>query len=145
MVCVTAYQGFSAQVKELRHDLGHLSEDLRKDMVRLAEAQADLVKKDQFANTMRAIWDGIKELRSNQTELTALKERCAGLAEACRAGEEQRRQLADEVQRLRERRAAQAERVELVEELQRLRERLAQMEGRQSTAANAGPGPHRAE
>src|SRR5438067_12533187 len=42
MICVSVYQGFSGQVKELRHDLGHLGGDLRKDIGRMAEAQADL-------------------------------------------------------------------------------------------------------
>jgi hypothetical protein len=132
LVAVTVYQQFTAQLTEVRNDLSHLNNDLRKELGRLSEAQGGLLKKDEFAGRARSAWDGLKEVQGERTTLTTLKERCALLAELVKAGEQQRRELAGELRRLREQRAGAEERRELVRELHALRERLANLEGRNS-------------
>jgi hypothetical protein len=132
LVCVTVYQQLTNQIADLRNELGHLNTDLRKDVGRLSETHGDLVKKDEFSGRMRSVWDGIKELQSDRGALAALKERCAALAELHKAGEDERRRLARELQALREHQAGEQGRRELLGELQKLRERLAELEGRQA-------------
>jgi DNA repair exonuclease SbcCD ATPase subunit len=135
MICVTAYQQFNNSINDLRNDLTHLNTDLRKDLGRLSETHGDLVKKDEFGTRMRSVWDGIGTLRQSRDELATLKERCSVLLDLYKAGEEERRQLTQEIQRLREHQAGEQQKKELVQELQRLRERLAGLEARQPGAA----------
>src|SRR5579871_4092035 len=113
LVVITLCQHFTSSLNELRSDLSHLNEDLRKDMARLNEGQAHLVQKDEFSTRITSVWNSIKELQALGATVAALKEKTL-------VREEQLRQ--------------QDERQELVRELQRLRERLALLEGRQGAA-----------
>ena len=97
---------------DLHKEIGHLTADLRKDLSRLCESQADLVKKDDYAARIKSIWDSMKELQ-------ALSATVAGLKERSMLQDQQMRQ--------------ESERQELVRELHQLRERLANLEGRQAT------------
>ena len=120
-----------------------MNTDLRKDLGRLNEGQADLVKKDDLGSRMKSVWDSLKELRADNAGLSALKERSAMLEQQVRAGDQERKEIVREFQRLREVRAVEEERRELARELQRLRERLAVMEGRQAApSTSAKPDMH---
>jgi chromosome segregation ATPase len=143
LACVTAYQQLTGNINEVRGDLGHLSTDLRKDMGRLGEAQADLVRKDEFNTRMKSVWDSLKELRAEGGAIAALRERGALVEQQLKAGDEERKELGRELQRLREARAGDEERRELLRELQALRERLAAMEGRQPAPPEVKPAAHR--
>jgi chromosome segregation ATPase len=135
LVLVTVYQQFTSGINDLRNEAGHINADLRKDLGRLSEAQGDLVKKEDLNGRARAMWDAIKEVQADRSTLTTLKERCTVLMDLFKAGEEERRQLVGELQKLREQKAAADERRELVREVQALREKLAQLEGRQAAPA----------
>jgi chromosome segregation ATPase len=135
MVGITLYQQVANQVNALRTDLGYLNTDLRKDLGRVTENYGELVKKEEVAGRTKSVWDAIKELRGDRTELAALKERCEVLLEMLRAGERERRQLARELQKLREQRAGAEERLALVREVQQLRERIARLQGRRAAQA----------
>jgi hypothetical protein len=130
LVVMTAYQGMNASLAELRGEMDHLDKDLRKEMGRLSEIQADLVKKSDFDVITRATWTAVRELQEDRKALTALKERCAVLVDAHKAGEAAGRQLTEELSQLKRQQAAADERRVLVGELNKLRERLAQLEGR---------------
>jgi hypothetical protein len=142
LVGVTVYQQVTNGLNDLRAELGHLNNDLRKDMSRLSETEADLVKKDDYNGRLRSVWDGIKELQTDKATVTALKERTAVLQELFKAAEEERKDLARQLQQLREVKAGEEDRKELLRELQRLRERLALVEGRQQ-GASVKPAVHR--
>ena len=131
LVVVTMCQHFNNQLNDLRSDLTHLDQDLRKDLGRYGEAQGELVKKEDLSSRMRYLWDTIQQLQGEKAAVTALKDRVATLQEQFRAGEEERKSLAREVQQLRERKAGEDGRRELVREVQQLRERLATLEGGQ--------------
>src|SRR5262249_50369147 len=143
LAVVTLYNQTSSSIHDVRTELGYLNKDLRKDMTRLSEGHADLVKKDEFSTRMRSVWDNMKELRSDNTVVTALKERTAALEQQIRAADEDRKELVRELQKLREARGADEERKELVRELQRLRERLALVEGKQPAGAPVKPAVHK--
>jgi hypothetical protein len=138
LVCMAAYQHLGCQVAGLRNDLGHLSGDLRKDLGRISESYADLVKKEECNTRVRGVWDAIKELRADRSDLTTLKERCAVLLEVFKAGEAERQKLAKEIQALRESGAGASERRELVREIRAIRERIAALEGGQSHPTTTG-------
>lgn len=131
LVVITLFNQMNSSIGELRAELGYLNKDLRKDLTRLGEGHADLVKKDEFSTRMRSVWDSIKELRSDNTIVTSLKERTAALEQQLKTAEEDRKVLARELTQLREAKAVEQDRKELVRELQQLRERLAAMEGKQ--------------
>jgi hypothetical protein len=145
LVIITVCQQFNSQLNELRSELNHLNVDLRKELARLCEGQGELVKKDEFSTRMRSVWDSMKELQADRATLTAVKERCAILQDLYRAGVEERKELGQELARLREGRAGEEERRELAREVQRLRERLAALEGRQGAAPAVKPAVHREE
>jgi hypothetical protein len=135
LVFITLCQYFNSSLNELRGDLNHLNGDLRKDLGRFSEAQGELVRKDEFSTRMKSVWDSLKELRDTTTGFLTLKERATLTEQQLKAGEEGHKELAREVQRLREQRAIEDERREMVHELQRLRERLAVLEGRQGAVS----------
>jgi hypothetical protein len=128
---ITLCQHFNSSLSDLRKDLSHVSENLSKDLGRVHETQADLLKKEEFSFRLKTVWDALKELQEDKASLWALKERAAVTEQRQRADEEERKELVREVQKLRELKAAQDQRKELLDELQRLRERLAVVEGRQ--------------
>jgi hypothetical protein len=140
LVAVTVYQQFSGALADLRGEMGHLSKEVRADLGRFSEAQGEAVKQDKFASTMKYAWDAIKELRDDRAAVTAVKERVSVLMETFKVSEEQQKELAREVQQLRELRAAEDERRALQGEVQRLRERLSLLEGKQGVPPGRGPG-----
>jgi hypothetical protein len=77
LIVITLCQHFNSSLGELRSDLGHLNEDLRKELGRLNETDADLLKKEEFSFRMKSVWDGMKELREGLASIAALKERAA--------------------------------------------------------------------
>src|SRR5262249_18259827 len=117
--------------------------ELRKDLGRLSESHGDLVKKDECSGRLRSVWDSIKQVQGDRSDLTALKERCALLTELFKAGEEERRRLSAALQALRGQKAGAGERQEGVREIRKLRERLALLEGRQAGAGAVTPASHR--
>jgi hypothetical protein len=139
LVAVTVYQQFSGALADLRSELGHLSKEVRADLGRFSEAQAEVVKQDKFASTMKYVWDAVKELRDDRATVTAVKERVSVLAETFKVSEEQQKELARQVQQLREGKAAEDERQALRADVQRLRERLSLLEGKQGVAPAGKP------
>jgi hypothetical protein len=107
---------------EIRKDISHSNQDMRKDINRLIEANAELVKKDDFSSRMKSVWDSLKELQSMSVVVAGLKEQ-AILRD---------QQLKDH-----------SERQELLKELHLLRERLANLEGKQSAAGSVKTAVHR--
>jgi hypothetical protein len=59
LVLINVYQGFSNGLHDLRNDMGHLNNDVRKELGRLSETQADLVKKEEFVSRMTSVWDSV--------------------------------------------------------------------------------------
>ena len=118
MVLITLYQQFVANLGELRSGLE-----------RLNESRGDFVKNDEFNNRMASVWSAMKDFQSASTTLTALKEqvalsqqqakdrdsagaavsamkeRCALLEQQLKVGEDERKEMAHELQALRERQA----------------------------------------
>jgi chromosome segregation ATPase len=56
LVVITAYQGLSGGIRELRTDLSHAN-----------EARAELVKKDEFSTARAKIWDKLGEMQKDVT------------------------------------------------------------------------------
>jgi hypothetical protein len=135
MIGVASYLHLQSQIAAQRQELSALNRELRKDLAAIGGGYADAVKKDDHTTRMRSVWDTLKDLRADRSDLTTMKERCALLTEAYRAGEEDRRALAAEVRRLRESKTADDERDALVREIRLLRERIAQVEGKPKTKA----------
>jgi uncharacterized protein HemX len=133
LIGVATYLHLQSQITAQRQELSALNKELRKDLATIGGSYADMVKKDDHTTRLRTVWDTLKEVRSDRSDLTTMKERCAVLAEAYKAGEEDRRALAAEVRRLRESKTADEERATLAREVRSLRERLAQIEGRPKT------------
>lgn len=123
------YHQMQAQLGGLRNDLGALTRDVHKDLEQINLSHGAMVKKGDHDNRLRTVWDSMKELRADRSDLTMLKERCSALLEVFKAGEAERRQLTEELRRLRERQTGADERGELVREIRELRLRLAHIEG----------------
>jgi hypothetical protein len=134
---VTVYQQFTGSLGDLRKDLEHVNTDLRKDISRVCETQGEMVKKDELTNRLSSVWNGFKDVQAQRDTLLRLQERCDILSEQCRASEQERRQAAQEMQKVREVLAAADERQALAREVQQLREKVAQLEGRQGGAGVA--------
>jgi hypothetical protein len=139
LVAITLCQYFNGRLNALQADSSYQNTDLRKDLAHLCEAQAECLKKDEFNNRLKSVWDGMKELHDNAASLAVLKERAALTEQQLRLAEEERRELLREVHQLREQRAADQERRELLRELQVLRERLAVLEGRKQERTDKAP------
>ena len=56
--------------------------EMRKEFGRLAESQGELVKKDECDSRLRSVWRDLGELKDDQKDVQALKERCAALVGA---------------------------------------------------------------
>jgi hypothetical protein len=146
LVILTVCQYFNSSLNELRNDLGrindeirkdmtHLNTDLRKDLGHVNEFHANVVKMDEFNGRMKSVWDSIKNLQDDKESVVVLREKAAMLVEMFKTGELERKELAREVQRLREVKAVADDRQELLREVQSLRERLAALEGTKQSAA----------
>jgi DNA-binding transcriptional MerR regulator len=105
LVAITLYQQINSSLNEIRSDLSHLN-----------ESQSDAVKKDEFNSRILALVNNLNDLKA----ATKVVGDCS----------EERSAMLD--RRLRD---SDGERKELARELQRLRERLAVVEGRQATPA----------
>jgi chromosome segregation ATPase len=151
LVAVTVYQQFNGGLSDLRSNMGHLDKDVHKELARFSETQAELVKQEMFATTMRRVSDAINELRGDRATLMMVKERLAVTMDAFKNSEDQQKELVREVQQMRELKAAEDERKALQGEVQRLRERLAALEakppetkqGRGSAKSPVAPAVHR--
>jgi hypothetical protein len=139
MLAVTAHQSISGALGTLRGDLAHLNTEMRKDLASLGESYGDLVKKDEVDARARTVWDALNDLRGDKAELTALQQRCDVLTERFKAGQQERRRLAQEARGLREQQAAGDERQELVRQVRELRERVARLQGRGPARAAVRP------
>jgi chromosome segregation ATPase len=138
MVVVTAYQSLSSSAAEVRGDVPALNNEMRKELGRLAESQGELVKKDECDSRLKSVWGDLAELKGDQKDIVALKERCAALVKMQQQSEQERRKLADELQALREQHVQQKERRALAAEVAALRERLAGLEGKQAVSGTKG-------
>jgi hypothetical protein len=138
LAVITLCQHFNGRLNALQADVNYQSTDLRKDLIHLGEGQAELLKKEEFNNRLKSVWDSLKDLHEAAAFLAALKERTALSEQQLRVAAEERKELMREVQQLREKRAADQERRELLAELQALRERLAALEGRKHERPAAG-------
>ena len=130
LIGVAVHQNLNRQINQLHDQLGELNQELRRDMSRLSENNGAMIKKDDHSTRMRTIWDSIKAMNGDHTDLTRVKERCAVLQEMYKGNEEERRQMSEEVRRLREAQAGDSDKASLTREIRALRERLAQIEGK---------------
>jgi hypothetical protein len=112
LVVITVYQQFTNGLR-----------DLRSEVNRLTETRAELVKKDEFNTRNTSLWNSIKELQTANAAVTALKERAELRDQQLKAEAEARKELA--------------------RELQLLRERLAKLEGQQAAKPATEPAPSR--
>ena len=130
LIGVAVHQHMNRQVNKLRDQVSELEQELRRDMGRLGENNGDMIKKADHAARLRVVWDKLKESNGDHTDLTRVLERCALLQELSKGHEEERRQMADEIRRLREAQAGDADKTALTREIRDLRERLAQVESK---------------
>jgi len=91
-VLLTLYQQYDNSVTELERDLKHFNESC-----------AGLVRKDEFSNRTKTQWEALQKLDKSLNEKS---ERISLLEHEAKVHEQQDRELAREVQRLRERLAA---------------------------------------
>jgi hypothetical protein len=114
LVVVTLYQQFTGGLNDLRHDI-----------VRLNEAQADLVKKEEFNGRTATLWNGLNEAKGANAGVAAVREKQA-------LHDQQLKQAEDE-------------RKELLRAVQALRERVAKLEGRGGVRPAKATGPEIAD
>jgi len=105
LVAITLYQQVNSSLNEIRSDLSHLNEN-----------QGDAVKKDEFNSRILALVNNLNDLKAANKVVGDCGEERSAMLE---------RRLRD----------SDGERKELARELHRLRERLAVVEGRQATPA----------
>jgi hypothetical protein len=110
-VALTLYQQYHESLTELRNDLKHFH-----------LTAAEQVRKEELQGRLTAVWGGIRGLQAAQTACAARDARVAHLEQQLHSGEEDRKHLAREVQRL--------------------RERLAAVEGRQAATPTVLPASH---
>lgn len=92
LIGITVYQQFNSGLNELRSELN-----------RINEGRADLVKKDDLAARTTSIWSGIKDLQTATGALSSMREHEALLEQRMKTAEEERKEMAKEIQQLRER------------------------------------------
>ena len=138
LAIITLCQHFNGRLNALQADASYQNTDFRKDLIHLGEAQAELLKKEEFNSRLKSVWDSITHLQDAAALLAAMKERAALTEQQLRVAGEERKEVMREVQQLREKQAADQERRELLAELQALRERLAALEGRKHERPAAG-------
>ncbi|HLN29448.1 MAG TPA: hypothetical protein VK395_16985 [Gemmataceae bacterium] len=92
LVCITLYQQFTSTISELRNNLNNLN-----------QSRGDLVKNDDFNTRMTSLWGTVKELEASTVVTSALKERSELMEQQLKAGEEERKDMAHEIQQMRER------------------------------------------
>jgi hypothetical protein len=92
---LTLYQQLNSSITEVRNEVN-----------RINEGRGEFVKKDELSTRTTTIWNGIKDLQAANGTVTALKEREGVLEQQLKASEDDRREMAKEIQKLRERLAA---------------------------------------
>jgi hypothetical protein len=102
-VALALFEQYNDGLTELRNDLKHFN-----------ETSADLVKREDLRNRMTNIKAGVKELQAANLANVAREARVGHMEQQLKADAEERKEMA--------------------RELQRLRERLAGVEGRQAAA-----------
>jgi hypothetical protein len=127
LMAITIYQHMQAQLAGLRAELAALSKETRRELGSLGERHGGLTKRADHDGRVRLIWDAIKELRTDRSDLGQLKERSGLLLDLYKAGESERRQLASDVGKLSEKKKTSDDQG-LLRELRTLRERIAQLE-----------------
>lgn len=132
LVVYGVYAHLQAQFAALKSQNGELAKELRGELGRLSQNFAGLVKKDEHSTRIRTIWDTIKELRTDRSDLTVLKERCSVLSDLYKTSEMERKVLAEEVHKLRQKTRAEDDKKDLAREIQTIRERISQIEGKPS-------------
>ena len=95
LVLVTLYQQFTSSINDLRHDIA-----------RLNEADANLVKKDEFNARTSSLWNGLTDAKSANTGLAAVREKQSLHEQQLKQADDERKELLRTVQALRERVAA---------------------------------------
>ncbi len=95
LVLVTVYQQFTSTLTELRSSLTHLN-----------EAQAELVRKDEFNSRMTSAWNTVKDLQVAAAAASAARDRITSLEQQLHSTDDERKDLNKHVQELRERLAA---------------------------------------
>jgi chromosome segregation ATPase len=131
-VVVAVYFHVQGQLAGLRKEVSDASKEMRAEIARLGQGQGVLAKKEEVSTRLKNVWDRLKELQTGRTDLTSLRERCALLGELYKAGEAERKELADQVRKMRERGKAAEEKAELTKEMRMIRERIAQLETKPS-------------
>lgn len=140
-VAITVYHHVQGQLGGLKNEVSSLGKDLRGDLSRLSKEYVTMVKKEEVSTRLRNVWDRLKELQGGRTDLTALRERCALLAELHKGGEQERKELAEQVKKLREKGRAAEEKASLVKEMRTIRERIAQLENKPNGDAEEAEKP----
>ncbi len=92
LVLVTLYQQFTSSVNDLRHDVA-----------RLNEADANLVKKDEFNARTGSLWNGLNDAKGANTGLATAREKLTVLEQQLKQAEDERKELLRTVQALRDR------------------------------------------
>jgi septal ring factor EnvC (AmiA/AmiB activator) len=92
LVVMTVYQQFSASLNELRNN-----------MDRLHETHADMLKKEEFNTRSTKIWDAITQVKD---EVPTQKTRVTQLEVLLQTLQQERKELSNQVQALREKMAA---------------------------------------
>ncbi|HEY1859731.1 MAG TPA: hypothetical protein VGG61_05230 [Gemmataceae bacterium] len=95
LVVITAYQQLSSSINELRAELA-----------RQSEARSDLVKKDELNTRAASVWSSIKDLQTATNGLSGVREREAIMEQCMKTAQDERKEMAKEIQLLRERVAA---------------------------------------
>jgi hypothetical protein len=129
LAVLNAYQSLNNNIHEVRADLG-----------RLRDSNADLIRKDDFNSRQQSLWTSIRDLQSVQTAVTIQNNKIGTLEQQSTTAERDHKEivsLSAALTAMREKDAllekvakdGEAERKELCRELQQLRERLAKLEG----------------
>jgi len=86
LVVITAYQGLSGGIRELRTDLAHAN-----------EARAELIKKDEYSAARAKIWDRLQEIQKEistlATPIDPMKLRLDKLEACAQAMDVERREI----------------------------------------------------
>jgi hypothetical protein len=92
LVIVTLYQQFTSSVNELRNDI-----------VRLHDAEASDVKKDEFNSRLSTLWNGLSDAKAAGTGVASLREKQSLHDQQIKQSDDDRKDLLRELQMLRER------------------------------------------
>jgi hypothetical protein len=95
LVVITAYQQLNGSINELRAELA-----------RQSEARSDLVKKDELNTRSTSVWSSIKDLQTATNGFSGVREREAIMEQCLKTAQDERKEMAREIQLLRERVAA---------------------------------------